>query len=445
MIPSKRLWVLAVVVAVMFWSPKPACAQAETPAAAAPQAAAPASLQAGFEDGFFVQTANGDTRLIFGLVAQTDGRFLVDDPMPFTNTFTIRKARPTFTGQIAKYFDFKVMPDFGSGTVVLEDAYLDIRFSTKFRVRSGTDKTPIGYELMVGDAYVLFPERSLATSLVPNRDIGVQVQGDVAPNRISYAAGVFNGVPDGASSTTDLDGNSAKDLVGRIVLNPFRSTPSPNRPINGLGFQIAGSTGGELGALPTFRTSVQQTYFSYASGAAASGTRSRVTPAVFYDYKGFGAYAEYVRSTQPVTRGGVETDVANHAWEVTGSYLLTGEAASAGIVRPRRDFDPASGRWGALQLIARYATLTVDPNAFIATWRPPDRANRPDNSRSARTGIQTPTSGLRNIRAHDVRRRFQRRPASRKRHHLPDSIGILTRNERRSGRPRRNKPPIGSR
>jgi phosphate-selective porin OprO/OprP len=35
-------------------------------------------------------------------------------------------------------------------------------------------------------------------------------------------------------------------------------------------------------------------------------------------------------------------------------------------VRPKSDFDPANGQWGALQLVARYTTLTVDRSAFIA-------------------------------------------------------------------------------
>ena len=139
--------------------------------------AAPAAVVA-FEDGFVIQSADGDNRLIFGLVAQTDGRLSLDDSTPMTNTFTIRKVRPTLTGRIAKYFDFKVMPDFGNGTTIVQDAYFDIRFSTKFRIRTGKDKTPIGYELLEGDAYLLFPERALASSLIPNRDIGVQVQGD---------------------------------------------------------------------------------------------------------------------------------------------------------------------------------------------------------------------------------------------------------------------------
>jgi phosphate-selective porin OprO/OprP len=322
-------------------------------------------LTAGWQDGFVVQSSNGDYRLVLGAVAQTDGRFSLDDPQPITNTFTIRKLRPVFSGRIAKYFDFKVVPDFGNGTAVVQDAYFDIRFSPKFRVRTGKDKTPVGYELLQGDAYLLFPERALASSLVPNRDIGIQIQGDLSP-RLFYAAGVFNGVPDASSTTTELDTNNTKDLAGRVVWQPFRSTQTSAGALNGLGFQIGGSTGSQAGALPSFRTSVGQTYFSYAPGAAASGDRRRVTPAVFYYYKSFGAFGEYMRSTQAITRTAIERDVTNQGWEVTGSYVLTGEAASDRGVRPKNVFDPAKGDWGAVQLAARYSVLAVDRDLFAA-------------------------------------------------------------------------------
>src|SRR5215216_5893338 len=230
-----------------------------------------AAVAVGFQDGFFVQSANGDYRLLFGMVAQTDGRFSVDDPLPITNTFTIRKIRPTFSGRVGRYFDFKVMPDFGNGTTLVQDAYFDIRFSSAFRIRTGKDKTPVGYELLQGDAFLLFPERALASSLVPNRDIGVQAQGDLKGGRVFYAAGVFNGIPDGTSLTTEVDANSDKDLAGRIVLQPFRVTTGPARRLSGLGVQVGGSHGDQNNSLPAFRTSVGQTYFSYAAGAAARG------------------------------------------------------------------------------------------------------------------------------------------------------------------------------
>lgn len=329
---------------------------------AAPAAQAPV---VGFQDGFFIQSANGDNRVVVGLLAQFDGRFSLDDPAPFVDTFTIRKARPTLSGRIAKYFDFKLMPDFGGGTAVVQDAYFDVRFSPAFRVRVGKDKVPVGYEWLMGDAYLLFPERALVSSLVPARDVGVQVQGDVAGNKVFYAAGIVNGAPDGTTVPTDVDVNNGKDLAARVVVQPFKRAKAPG-PLNGFGFQVGGSSGKETGALPSFKTSAQQTYFSYASGATANGTRTRVSPAAFLYYKSFGGFAEYVRSTQAVAKGTTLTDVANRAWDVSASLMLTGEAATDRILRPKITFDPQHGQWGALQVMARYSVLTVDPAAFDA-------------------------------------------------------------------------------
>jgi phosphate-selective porin OprO and OprP len=360
---SRSIGFAALTVAAAVATAIPAVVSAQAPPAAqAPPPAAP-PFTAGWQDGFVVQSANTDYRLVLGVTAQTDGRFSLDDPLPITNTFTIRKARPTLSGRVAKYFDFKLMPDFGNGTAVILDAYFDIRFSPKFRVRSGKDKTPLGYELLQGDAFLLFPERTLASSLVPNRDVGIQVQGDLSP-RLYYAAGIFNGVPDGTNSTTDVDPNNSKDLAGRLVWQPFRSTRTPAPALNGFGLQIGGSAGRQAGTLPTFRTSVGQTYFCYATGAAASGGRQRVSPAVLYYYRSFGAFAEYMRSTQAVARSGNEADVTNQGWEVTGSLILTGEPASDRGVRPKNSFDPANGHWGALQVAARYSALTVDREIF---------------------------------------------------------------------------------
>jgi phosphate-selective porin OprO/OprP len=337
----------------------PAPAEAQAPATASP-------LVAGWQDGFFVQSANGDYHLVFSVTAQMDGRFSLDDPKPIINAFTIRKARPTLSGRVAKYFDFKLMPDLGNGTAVVLDAYFDVRFSPRFRVRTGKDKSPIGYELLIGDPNIFFPERSLGSSLVPNRDIGVQIQGDIDGGKVSYAGGVFNGVPDGTSSTTELDANNGKDLAGRIVVQPFRTASSPAGPASGMGFQIGGSSGAEMGALPSFKTSVGQTYFSYAPTVSADGVRHRVTPAVFYFYKAVGAFGEYFRSSQVVTKGSARTDVVNEAWDVTGSFFLTGEAASIGTTRPHNNFDPPNHHGGALQIVARYADLKVDGDVFTA-------------------------------------------------------------------------------
>jgi phosphate-selective porin OprO/OprP len=341
----------------------PPSAFSQTPAPA--QTPAPTTVTSGWQDGFFVQSADGNNRLLFGLVAQMDGRFSLDSPRPIINTFTLRKLRPTVTGRVARYFDFKVMPDFGNGTTTVMDAYVDIRFSPKFRVRSGKDKTPVGYELLIGDAFVLFPERSIASLLVPNRDLGVQVMGDLSP-KFTYGFGVYNGIPDASSSTTDVDTNSAKDLAGRIVLQPFRAatTGASSGPLAGLGFHLGASVGDQSGSVPIFRTSIGQAFFSYLTGVTADGNRTRFSPAVFYYYRSLGAYAEYMQSSQRLSRNNISTPLTHTAWNLTGSYLLTGEAASSGITRPLHPLDPEAGSWGALQIVLRYAAVNLDDDVF---------------------------------------------------------------------------------
>ncbi len=335
----------------------PAIAGAQTTGSPATPVTSPS------QEGFVMQTPNGENRLVVGVTAQVDARVPVDSPDSPPASFSIRKMRPTFSGTIAKYFDFRFMPDFGGGTVVLQDAYFDVRISRKFRLRSGKDKTPVGYETLLGDAYLLFPERSLASLLVPNRDIGFQAQGELTP-QLSYSGGVFNGIPDGVSSTAD-DTNGAKDLAGRIVWQPFRSAQAPG-VFSGLGFHVGGSAGKQQGPLPSFRTLGGLTYFSYAAGAVASGPRDRISTAAFYYFKSFGGHAEYSRSTQDVLRSGITSTVANDGWEITGSYVLTGEAASDRGVRPRHKLDPPNHQWGAFEIAARYSELHVDPAAFRA-------------------------------------------------------------------------------
>lgn len=354
---SRRHW-LPVVIAFILGALRAAPAAAQT--------TSQPPITAGWQEGFVIQSANGDFRLGFGLTAQADGRFVLEDENDvFVDTFTVRKLRPSLNGRLARYFDFLVMPDFGNGTTVVQDAYVDVRFSTAFRVRAGKSKTPIGYEILMGDPFLLFPERALASSLVPNRDVGFQVLGDVAAGRVAYAAGLFNGIPDGTSAASDVDSSDSKDFAARVAVQPFRRSVDPGR-LNGLGFALGASRGNQRGALPAFRTSVGQRYFGYVAGASADGARTRVTPAVFYYQNAFAFFAEYMRSEQSVATAAASTDVANQAWQVTAAYVLTGEAGADRGVRPRVNFDPTTGEWGAVQIVARVSQLKVDDAAFAS-------------------------------------------------------------------------------
>ncbi len=175
------------------------------------------------EEGFVIQSPTGDYRLQFGLLLQADGRFDAgDDDGEEVDTFALRRVRPQLRGRIAQRFEFFLNPDFAGGTLVLQDAYIDTRFSPAFIVRLGKGKTPFGLERLTSAGTLAFLERALPNALVPNRDVGVQVFGEIPGGIVSYAAAVLNGVADGGSG--DVDTNDGKDLVGRIVIRPF---PAP--------------------------------------------------------------------------------------------------------------------------------------------------------------------------------------------------------------------------
>jgi phosphate-selective porin OprO/OprP len=304
---------------------------------------------------------------------QLDGRFFQDEGAgAAADTFVLRRVRPIVQGTVARFFDFYIMTDFGGGVVVLQDAYLDARYVPWLRVRAGKLKEPVGIERLQSGSALTFVERALPTAIVPNRDLGVQVHGDIAKGVVSYAAGVFNGVPDGGS--VDVDVNDGKDVAGRLFLSPFKR--GSIAALKDLGFGIAGTRGRQEGALPTYRTSGQQAFFTYATGVTALGTRTRVSPQASYQGGPIRLIGEYARSRQRVVRGNLARDVTNRAWQAAASIVLTGEAPVAGVVTPKHPFEPGKGGWGALEVAARYTALEVGDEAFRAALADPTRSAR---------------------------------------------------------------------
>jgi phosphate-selective porin OprO/OprP len=321
------------------------------------QPAAPPVVSAG-PGGIVIESSDAAFRLQIGVLVHADGRFaLGDEAGTHTDTFAVRRARPILRGRLARRFEFSLVPDLAGSTVTLGEAYVDAIVSPVFRLRAGKGKSPFGLERLQAASNILFYERAFPTAIAPNRDVGLTALGDIG--RVSYAVAVSNGVVDGGLA--DIDTNDAKDVVGRIVVRVPR----------GVTVALAASAGRHQGAtaLPTFRTALlSQAFFSY-SGAVADGVRRRYSPQLTV-YRGpFGGIAEYIRSEGPIARASLgRRRVGHEAWQVAGSWVLTGENATdsaLGIV-PRAGFDPAAHAWGALQIAVRYHALRVDEEAAAA-------------------------------------------------------------------------------
>jgi phosphate-selective porin OprO/OprP len=312
------------------------------------------------ESGVVFSSADENFKLKLRGYVQADGRFYLDDKNAFTDTFLVNRVRPVFEGTVFKNYDFKLMPDFGQGKSVIQDAYLDAHFLPWLNLRVGKFKGPVGLERLQSARDLIFVERALPTDLLPNRDIGAALHGDFLGGILSYEVGVFNGSNDGSSG--DADENDSKDVEGRIFAQPFKKTDI--QPLQGLGLGVAGTAGHESGTAPSYKTVGQQTFFGFNSGVTARGDRERISPQGYYYWGPFGLLGEYVVSSQDVNKGTLTKRLDNTAWQVAASFVLTGEKASYTGVVPAKPFDWHKGQLGAFEIAARLSQLDVDNDAF---------------------------------------------------------------------------------
>src|SRR5882724_6972291 len=131
--------------------------------------------------GFWLRSADGKFALHLGGYIQADSRTFLDDKVvPLTNTFLVRRARAVIEGTVFKHFDFRLLPDWGGGTAVIQDGYIAARVRPAFRLQAGKFKGPVGLERLQAATDILFIERAFPTAIAPNRDLGFELTGDVA-------------------------------------------------------------------------------------------------------------------------------------------------------------------------------------------------------------------------------------------------------------------------
>ncbi len=429
--------------------------------------------------GFVV--TSGDFRFRIGGYVQADAKTFIDDTThglsgtvantiyPQNDAFTIRRARLIINGSYGKHLDFYVAPEFSGSAgssamnsipapfsglsptpseastsspgVSLYDAYADFKITPFAVIRGGKFKTPFGLEQLQSATDLTFMDRSLATDLVPNRDEGFYLWGNVL-NRFIYQVGVVNGALDNNGSKTDGSAHDGRTIVARVFATPF-AKQGP-KVLQGLGFGAAltsgqqnpVTSGGALisGGLTQFKTvDSGAVFFKYLGTAetdvtngsypcviaknsssitcptntsaknvivtsalgyntvVANGNEFRFSPQAYYYYGPFGVLAEYVQDGQHMAGSIGSSSVTttnpagakifvensagthylkNHAYNVTGSWVITGEKKTYNGVVPKRSLE----NWrnpimmGAWEIGARYSELNIDKAAFAQTF-----------------------------------------------------------------------------
>jgi phosphate-selective porin OprO and OprP len=352
-------------------------------------------------NGFGLESADGQNSIRLRGLLQTDyrsfekgksgvGAISVAAPPGFypandaNDSFLARRVRPTVEGTLGGIYDFRFTPEFGDNKSEVVDAYIDARFKPEFQVRVGKFKPYVGLERLQSAADTKLIERSYVTNaILPNRDIGVALHGDVLDNKLNYAFGIMNGVTDGGDSTTTTTTIDDREYQARLFSTPFKDSDSA---LAGLGFGTAvtysdvdSTFNSSTGALTNsdlttgYKTEAQQTFFQYSAASYLDGRHLKIAPQAYYYYGPFGLMTEYVREENEVNynvpvankpNGVNNTTLTNNAWEITASYLLTGEDASFKGVKPKQNFDLNAGGWGAWELVARYDEINLDDDTF---------------------------------------------------------------------------------
>lgn len=350
---------------------------------------------AGWDNGFFIQSPDGNNKLTVGGYVHFDGRYFLNSKDSGVSQFLFRRARLDLRGKFLKYYEFRFLPDFAGGTVVIQDAYLNVNYVPWLRVQAGKYKVPVGLERLQSANSIMFVERAQPTNLVPNRDLGFMLWGQPFYGALEYEFGIFDGVVDGGSNNGDTDFNDNKTFAGRVFLTPFKDWTVP--PLRGLGFGVSGTYGRQKGAvantqLPVYRTDGQQTYFAYAidTPATAAGTvvangpQVRISPQGYWYWGPAGFLWEWVQSDNDVKLASNPTEtISAVAWQTAVSFVVTGEANSYQKIVPARDFDPWNffgGAWGALELVGRYTQLAVESDVYTLGLADRNRSARKDEA-----------------------------------------------------------------
>lgn len=161
---------------------------------------------------------------------RVDTRFSDDNDRVF-----LRRGRVGASGKFTEGFEYKVEVDI-SGSLgnasglraQTSDAYMTWTRHPAANVRIGQFKTPYGLEQLWSDVKMITPERALGSDRAPGRQLGVQVMGDLAGKRITYAAGAFNGNGTNVSFNDDEGFMTVARFSGLVLQGPVQWTAGVN-------------------------------------------------------------------------------------------------------------------------------------------------------------------------------------------------------------------------
>ncbi len=207
------------------------------------------------KSGFSIQTGSGDFLLKPYALIQTQGKMNYYDAEQLdpsyqdhwaNSGFAIPNAILGFSGRAFGKVTFNLALNAAqSGGALLQQAWFDIEFKRALSLRAGKFKTPFNQAYLVTLGETLFPvlPASLTTPVNVNKslnavnpsiatgfDIGVQLGGLFAQDRMAYQVGIFNGTGINVNSATRGQSDDWKIpallYAARLAWQPYGIMPT---------------------------------------------------------------------------------------------------------------------------------------------------------------------------------------------------------------------------
>lgn len=241
----------------------------------------------------------------------------------------------------------------------VRNAYLEWKPGKWFVIRAGRDYIPFGLSQGIDLPENPFFERPLFTGNIKDlRDIGLWMRGELVPDTLFYAAGIFNG-----SRDIMPEENEKPDMAARIVLEPFGLLGTSRPGIFHMGASFRWGTGpshqGFRGKMPSGYSFLKPPEVEgevWGSAAEIAWWRSRF--GVFAEFQHLQMERKNISYTDPETLT-TYTDPGSleiNGYCVGGSVLVYGKP---GI--KRANFPPSTGPrpLKGIELAARFEELWI--------------------------------------------------------------------------------------
>ena len=320
----------------------------------------PSQLVVAYKKGLSIATEDDSFRLKMG--GRVTSRFIAfDSGHPSDDEFSVERARLFTNVNLLEYYNLRIQFEF-SDDPKLADCYLDINYDPRARLRIGQFKIPFGAEIQQSHKYLDFANRTVTidSSGLATRDIGVMLHGHLWDERLQYQLAVLNG-----SGANTGDDNDAKDLVGRLVMRPFRT--SEDEIFSDLHLGIAASRGDQNTDFSgrSLKTFTGTRFVTFAPDTIHSGDRIRLGTEFIWPFGSSSIKAEWIQMwLDDFKKDGLSEDTGFYLWYISATHLLTGEKKVSGRIVPNRSFDPIQGTWGAWEVAVRYAFYNIDEDLF---------------------------------------------------------------------------------